>query len=126
MQVSWQGSDAAGRPVLLVRLSRACDEFDGKAARQCAEAIISHVRALAPCHSPKLQAHKLGPPLVVLLLTLLCWEGHVLAGLHTHLKHATCRRQDSKLRQTRLGSPKCFGSRFYNAFSACAGGARDA
>lgn len=53
MQVSWQGSDAAGRPVLLVRLSRACDEFDGKAARQCAEAIISHVRALVPCRIPE-------------------------------------------------------------------------
>ncbi|KAK9842597.1 hypothetical protein WJX81_008150 [Elliptochloris bilobata] len=41
--VQWQGSDAAGHPVLLVRLSRACDEFDGKAAAACAEAIISHV-----------------------------------------------------------------------------------
>lgn len=43
-QVSWQGADPAGRPVLLVRLSRACDEFDGREAAECAEAIISQVR----------------------------------------------------------------------------------
>lgn len=46
-QVQWPGADAAGRPVLLVRLARACDEFDGKAAAECAEAIISQARAPA-------------------------------------------------------------------------------
>jgi hypothetical protein len=46
--------------VLLVRLSRACDEFDGREAAECAEAIISQVRGAGaprpyPSHSP-------GPP----------------------------------------------------------------
>ena len=47
VQVSWQGTDSVGRPVLLVRLSRACDEFDGKEAAECAEAIISQVRGVS-------------------------------------------------------------------------------
>ena len=80
MQVSWQGSDAAGRPVLLVRLSRACDEFDGKAARQCAEAIISHVRALAPCCTPGCRPasrarYLLGSLLLCCAGTVMCWQG---------------------------------------------------
>ena len=46
VQVRWQGWDSEGRPLMLIRIARACDECTGDAAESVANAVISQV---CPC-----------------------------------------------------------------------------
>lgn len=46
MQVRWQGHDTEGRPLLVIRLARACKECQSHRIATFAEAIISQVAVL--------------------------------------------------------------------------------
>ncbi len=54
-QVRWQGHDADGRPILVIRLARACKECKSHRIATFAEAIVSQVglswRMLSPTNS---------------------------------------------------------------------------
>ena len=43
MQVRWQGWDVEGRPLLVVKIARACEECSGPQAEAVAAAILSQV-----------------------------------------------------------------------------------
>lgn len=43
MQVRWQGRDAEGRPVLVVRVAQACQECSSTAAEELSRVIVSQV-----------------------------------------------------------------------------------
>lgn len=43
LQVRFQGRDSSGRPILVVRLTKACQECHGEQAEQVAEAVLSQV-----------------------------------------------------------------------------------
>ena len=45
--VRFQGRDSDGRPILVVRITKACAECHGKQADQVVDAIMSHVRLSA-------------------------------------------------------------------------------
>ena len=47
LQVRFQGRDSSGRPILVVRLTKACQECHGEQADQVAEAVLSQVRGAA-------------------------------------------------------------------------------
>jgi hypothetical protein len=41
--VRWQGSDNQGRPILVIRIAKACAQCQGEAANNVAEAVLSQV-----------------------------------------------------------------------------------
>ena len=43
MQVRWQGRDAEGRPILVVRVAQACQECSSTRAELLGQAILSQV-----------------------------------------------------------------------------------
>ncbi len=46
LQVRWQGHDAEGRPLLVIRLARACKECKSHRIATFVEAIVSQVQPL--------------------------------------------------------------------------------
>lgn len=44
-QVRWQGRDAEGRPILVVRVAQACQECSSSRAEALGHAVLSHVRS---------------------------------------------------------------------------------
>jgi hypothetical protein len=91
LQVSLEGTDADGRPILLVRAAKACDLPEGRECDQAANAIVSQVRFDDFCP----MSSKLG---LVNVPPFLRHPDHVCQGLvATALKAATLCKSEQRV-----------------------------